>query len=50
MVKLGSLMSDFSEYDAYLEEHLSESIDELSMLSAQPSVSAQNWGLKNARR
>lgn len=34
------------EYDRYLETHLDESIQELSMLSAQPSVSAQNWGLQ----
>lgn len=39
-------MSDFHAYDAYLEAHLMESIDELSKLTAQPSVSAQNWGLK----
>jgi acetylornithine deacetylase/succinyl-diaminopimelate desuccinylase-like protein len=39
-------MSDFSKYDAFLEEHLTDSIDELAKLTAQPSVSAQNWGLK----
>lgn len=39
-------MNDFSKVDAYLGEHLPESIAELSTLAAQPSVSAQNWGLK----
>lgn len=32
--------------EAYLEAHLMESIAELSQLVAQPSVSAQNWGLR----
>lgn len=36
---------DFGPIDAYLEEHLDESVDELSRLCAQPSVAAQNWGL-----
>jgi acetylornithine deacetylase/succinyl-diaminopimelate desuccinylase-like protein len=31
--------------DQYLEKHLEENIQELSALCAQPSVSAQNWGL-----
>jgi len=39
-------MTDFTQYDGYLEAHLMESIDELSKLTAQPSVSAQNWGLR----
>lgn len=38
-------MDHFSKYDSYLEEHLDESIAELSRLAAQPSVAAQNWGL-----
>jgi len=38
-------MTDFARLDAYLEEHLDESIAELSRLVAQPSVGAQNWGL-----
>ena len=29
----------------YLEQHMDESIAELSRLCAQPSVAAQNWGL-----
>lgn len=33
------------QYDQYLERNLEISIRELSALSAQPSVSAQNWGL-----
>jgi len=39
-------MSKFSKVDAYIDAHLDESIAELSRLCAQPSVSAQNWGLK----
>jgi len=34
-----------SSIDAYLDSHLDQSIKELSVLAAQPSVSAQNWGL-----
>lgn len=39
-------MSEFEGVDRYLDEHLNESIAELSALCAQPSVSAQNWGLE----
>ena len=39
-------MPDFSFIDQYLEAHLPESIAELSVYGAQPSVSAQNWGLE----
>ena len=39
-------MVDRTVLDAYLEKHLDESIAELSHLVSQPSVSAQNWGLK----
>jgi acetylornithine deacetylase/succinyl-diaminopimelate desuccinylase-like protein len=39
-------MSDFTQIDAYLEEHLDQSIAELSRLVAQPSVGAQNWGME----
>ncbi|MBN2548954.1 MAG: M20/M25/M40 family metallo-hydrolase [Anaerolineales bacterium] len=39
-------MTDFSKIDQYLEENLDQSIAELSRLVAQPSVGAQNWGLK----
>jgi acetylornithine deacetylase/succinyl-diaminopimelate desuccinylase-like protein len=39
-------MSKYSRIDAYLDQHLDESITELSRLCAQPSVSAQNWGLQ----
>jgi len=35
----------YAAIDAYLQEHLDESIAELSRLCAQPSVSAQNRGL-----
>jgi acetylornithine deacetylase/succinyl-diaminopimelate desuccinylase-like protein len=33
------------KYDQYLENNLDKSIEELSILAAQPSVSTQNWGL-----
>ncbi|TLN16515.1 M20/M25/M40 family metallo-hydrolase, partial [bacterium] len=39
-------MADLNGIDAYLQKHLDESIAELSHLVSQPSVSAQNWGLK----
>jgi acetylornithine deacetylase/succinyl-diaminopimelate desuccinylase-like protein len=39
-------MIDYSHINKYLEEHMDESIAELSRLCAQPSVAAQNWGLQ----
>jgi acetylornithine deacetylase/succinyl-diaminopimelate desuccinylase-like protein len=39
-------MSDLSKIDSYLETHLSESIEELKQLVAQPSVGAQNLGIQ----
>jgi len=39
-------MNDYSKIDQYLERNLNASIDELSSLCAQPSVGAQNWGLR----
>lgn len=39
-------MSEIQSIDTFLEQHMPESIAELSRLCAQPSVSAQNWGLK----
>jgi len=38
-------MEDFAHINNYLDTHLDISITELSRLVAQPSVSAQNWGL-----
>jgi len=38
-------MVDYYQIDNYLEQHMNESIPELSQLCAQPSVAAQNWGL-----
>jgi acetylornithine deacetylase/succinyl-diaminopimelate desuccinylase-like protein len=38
-------MENYSKIDAYLENHLNDSIAELSRLCAQPSVAAQKWGL-----
>ena len=37
---------DFKKVDSYLERNLDRSISELSRLAAQPSVAAQNWGLR----
>lgn len=37
---------DFSTHDAYLEQHLDHSIEELKRFVAQPSVGAQNWGME----
>jgi len=39
-------MSDYTTTDQYLHDHLQDSIAELSRLCAQPSVAAQNWGLR----
>jgi acetylornithine deacetylase/succinyl-diaminopimelate desuccinylase-like protein len=39
-------MPDFKKIDAYLEKNINKSIQELSKLVAQPSISAQNYGLK----
>jgi acetylornithine deacetylase/succinyl-diaminopimelate desuccinylase-like protein len=38
-------MTDYERIDRYLEAHMDISIAELGHLCAQPSVSAQNWGL-----
>jgi acetylornithine deacetylase/succinyl-diaminopimelate desuccinylase-like protein len=39
-------MADFHQLDRYIKVHLSENLSELGRLCAQPSVSAQNWGLQ----
>ncbi len=39
-------MSDYETTDRYLEQHMDDSIAELSRLCAQPSVAAQNWGMR----
>jgi acetylornithine deacetylase/succinyl-diaminopimelate desuccinylase-like protein len=39
-------MSNYAKLDAYLDKHMDESIAELSRLVAQPSVGAQNLGMK----
>src|SRR5512134_1883895 len=39
-------MTDYRKIDSYLEGNLDQSLAELSRLVAQPSVGAQNWGLK----
>jgi acetylornithine deacetylase/succinyl-diaminopimelate desuccinylase-like protein len=39
-------MTDFTAIDRYLTDHLDDSIAELSRLCAQPSVSAQNYGVQ----
>ncbi len=39
-------MTAYQLYDAYLEKNLDTSLRELTRLVSQPSVAAQNWGLK----
>src|SRR5512140_3291846 len=39
-------MADYSKIDAYLENNLDRSLSELATLVAQPSVGAQNLGMK----
>ncbi len=39
-------MADFEAIDRYLEQHLEESLSELSRLVAQPSIAAQNVGME----
>jgi acetylornithine deacetylase/succinyl-diaminopimelate desuccinylase-like protein len=39
-------VDDYTQIDTYLNDHLGDSIAELSELAAQPSVAAQNWGLE----
>src|SRR5258706_13199497 len=39
-------MSDFNKIDAYLEKNMDQSLDELKRYVSQPSISAQNIGLK----
>ncbi len=41
-------MVDYSKIDQYLQDHLPQSIAELSVFCAQPSISAQNLGLQEA--
>lgn len=43
-------MTATRSFDEYLNTHLDESIDELSRLCAQPSISAQNLGLEDCAR
>ena len=39
-------MSNYEKIDAYIDKNLSKSLDELKRYVAQPSISAQNLGLK----
>ncbi len=39
-------MADYSKIDSYLEKNLDRSLDDLGTLVAQPSVGAQNLGMK----
>ena len=40
------MMSDYKKIDSYLEKNLDQSLDELKHYVSQPSISAQNLGLK----
>lgn len=39
-------MTEYDKIDSYLEANLDKSLAELSRLVAQPSVGAQNWGMR----
>lgn len=39
-------MSNYDKVDAYIDKHLDQSLNELKKYAAQPSISAQNLGLK----
>lgn len=39
-------MTEYQHYDTYLDQNMDSSIRELSRLVSQPSVGAQDWGLK----
>jgi acetylornithine deacetylase/succinyl-diaminopimelate desuccinylase-like protein len=43
-------MDDLYQIDRFLEQNLDSSIAELSRLAAQPSVSAQNWGIEDCAK
>ena len=43
-------MADFAAIDRYLDQHLDESLAELSRYAAQPSVAAQNLGMEDCAR
>ncbi len=43
-------MFDFSAVDRYLETHLKESLEEIKVFCAQPSVAAQDLGMAEAAR
>ena len=39
-------MSNYDKVDAFIDKNLNQSLDELKKYVAQPSISAQNLGLK----
>ncbi|MDP2776433.1 MAG: peptidase M20, partial [Anaerolineales bacterium] len=39
-------MSDYKKIDSYIDKNLDKSLEELKVYVAQPSISAQNLGLK----
>ena len=39
-------MSNYDKVDAYIDKNLDQSLDELKRYASQPSISAQNIGLK----
>ena len=43
-------MADFAAIDRYLEDHLDESLAELTRYASQPSVAAQNLGMEECAR
>ena len=43
-------MADFASIDRYLDDHLEQSLAELTRYAAQPSVAAQNLGMEECAR
>ena len=43
-------MADFAAIDRYLDDHLDQSLSELTRYASQPSVAAQNLGMEECAR
>jgi acetylornithine deacetylase/succinyl-diaminopimelate desuccinylase-like protein len=47
---MDAAMADFASIDRYLEDHLEQSLAELTRYASQPSVAAQNLGMEECAR
>jgi len=47
---MDAAMADFAAIDRYLEDHLEQSLAELTRYASQPSVAAQNLGMEECAR